>query len=110
MIIEYTKTRESAHSPQRANPSDAGLDVFYSPIDQYEIIPVHPNETALIPTGLRFGVPHGYMLEVKNRSFAHLVSRTCLHNVKKSFSIIFEKFMRDDGQSCTMIKKSFSII
>ena len=68
MIIEYTKTREDAHSPQRANPSDAGLDVFYSPIDQYEIIPVHPNETALVPTGLRFGVPHGYMLEVKNRS------------------------------------------
>ena len=68
MIIEYTKTRDTAHSPQRANPSDAGLDVFYSPIDQHEIIPVHPNETALVPTGLRFGVPHGYMLEVKNRS------------------------------------------
>ena len=68
MIIEYTKTREAAHSPQRANPSDAGLDVFYSPIAQHEIIPVPPNETALVPTGLRFGVPHGYMLEVKNRS------------------------------------------
>ena len=68
MIIEYTKTREEAHSPQRANPSDAGLDVFYSATEPQEIISVHPNTSMLVPTGLRFGVPHGYMLEVKNRS------------------------------------------
>ena len=68
MIIEYTKTRDTAHSPQRANPSDAGLDVFYSTKEPGEIIAVHPNASALVPTGLRFGVPHGYMLEIKNRS------------------------------------------
>ena len=68
MIIEYTKTRDSAHSPQRANPSDAGLDVFYSTKEPGEIIAVPPNTSQLVPTGLRFGVPHGYMLEVKNRS------------------------------------------
>jgi len=68
VIIEYTKTRDTAHSPQRANPSDAGLDVFYSTKEPGEIIAVHPNASALVPTGLRFGVPHGYMLEVKNRS------------------------------------------
>ena len=68
MIIEYTKTRDTAHSPQRANPSDAGLDVFYSTKEPGEIIAVHPNTSQLVPTGLRFGVPHGYMLEVKNRS------------------------------------------
>jgi len=68
MIVEYTKTRESAHSPQRANPSDAGLDVFYSATTTQELIAVHPNTSVLVPTGLRFGVPHGYMFEVKNRS------------------------------------------
>ena len=68
MIVEYTKTRESAYSPQRANPSDAGLDVFYSATEPQELIAVHPNTNMLVPTGLRFGVPHGYMLEVKNRS------------------------------------------
>jgi len=68
MIVEYTKTRESAHSAQRANPSDAGLDVFYSATSPQELIAVHPNTSMLVPTGLRFGVPHGYMLEVKNRS------------------------------------------
>ena len=68
MIIEYTRTRDTAHSPQRANPSDAGLDVFYSATEPQELIAVHPNTNMLVPTGLRFGVPHGYMLEVKNRS------------------------------------------
>jgi dUTP pyrophosphatase len=68
MIVEYTKTRESAYSPQRANPSDAGLDVFYSATSPQELIAVHPNTSMLVPTGLRFGVPHGYMLDVKNRS------------------------------------------
>tara|TARA_Y100000310_G_scaffold158988_1_gene158405 strand:+ start:310 stop:657 length:348 start_codon:yes stop_codon:yes gene_type:complete len=29
---------------------------------------IRPGEGKVIPTGLRFGVPHGYMLEVKNRS------------------------------------------
>ena len=68
MIIEFTKTRDTAHKPQRANPSDAGLDVFYSATEPQELIAVHPNTSMLVPTGLRFGVPHGYMLEVKNRS------------------------------------------
>ena len=31
MILEYALTRPNAHDPERANPSDAGLDVFYSP-------------------------------------------------------------------------------
>ena len=68
MIIEYKRVRKNARPPQRANPSDAGLDVFYSATEPQEIISVHPNQSMLVPTGLRFGVPHGYMLEVKNRS------------------------------------------
>jgi hypothetical protein len=31
MIVEYFKTRLNVKDPQRANPSDAGLDVFYCP-------------------------------------------------------------------------------
>ena len=68
MILEYALTRPNAHSPQRANPSDAGLDVFYSPDQDNQAIAVGPGDSKVIPTGLRFGVPHGYMLEVKNRS------------------------------------------
>ncbi len=69
MILEYKKVHASARTPERANPSDAGLDVFYSP--SAEVKPgqyVAPGESVILGTGLKFGVPHGYMLEVKNRS------------------------------------------
>jgi len=68
MIVEFARTRSNAFDPQRANPSDAGLDVFYSPEQSNQAIAVEPGDSKVIPTGLRFGVPHGYMLEVKNRS------------------------------------------
>ena len=68
MILEY-KTREGALAPTRANPSDAGLDVFYSPTDpKISAIRIEPGENKMLPTGLSFGVPHGYMLQVCNRS------------------------------------------
>ena len=31
MLLEYYRVRASAHPPTRANPSDAGLDVFFNP-------------------------------------------------------------------------------
>ena len=69
MILEYQKVHDGARTPDRANPSDAGLDVFYSPADaalagKY----ISPGQSVILGTGLKFGVPHGYMLEVKNRS------------------------------------------
>ena len=76
MIIEYVRTHQSANPPVRANPSDAGLDVFYSPekvqmslFDNSETsVTLKPGGNHIFRTGLRFGVPHGYVLEVKNRS------------------------------------------
>jgi len=67
MILEFMKTRESAKTPTRANPSDAGLDVFFCPEDD-EAIKLKKGENRLFQTGLKFGVPHGYMLQVMNRS------------------------------------------
>jgi len=67
MIIEYNRLHFNAHPPTRANPSDAGLDVYFSPTER-EDVKIAPGESAVFPTGLRFGIPHGYMLEVKNRS------------------------------------------
>ena len=68
MIVEYAKTRPTAFDPERANPSDAGLDVFYSPTNEHLKVLIAPNTSRIIPTGLKFEVPHGFMLEVKNRS------------------------------------------
>lgn len=68
MIIEYARVRENAKPPIRANPSDAGLDVRFNPEDGKSPCVLQPGDSVILPTGLRFGVPHGYMLEVKNRS------------------------------------------
>ena len=68
MIVEYAKVRTSAYSPERANPSDAGLDVFYSPDNPFNKMHIATKSCRIIPTGLKFDIPHGYMLEVKNRS------------------------------------------
>ena len=67
MILEYVRMRESAHPPTRSNPSDAGLDLYYNPTHG-EPIAIDPGESAVLQTGYRFGIPHGYMLEIKNRS------------------------------------------
>ena len=70
MILEYKKVHAAAKSPDRANTSDAGLDVFYSPrgTEQIPGVYISPGQSVILGTGLKFGVPHGYMLEVKNRS------------------------------------------
>ena len=68
MILEY-KVRTGAIVPTRANPSDAGLDVYYFPKDpNISAIKIKPGENKMLPTGLSFGIPHGYMLQVCNRS------------------------------------------
>ena len=68
MILEYTM-RPGSQPPTRANPSDAGLDVFYCPKDpNVTISAIKPGDSQLLPTGLSFGVPHGYMLQACNRS------------------------------------------
>ena len=65
MIIEYATIGTGVKTPTRGNPSDAGLDIYaHLP----ETVQVQPGQNKMIPTGLRFGIPHGYMLQVCNRS------------------------------------------
>jgi dUTP pyrophosphatase len=69
MMLEYKRLRHNVRPPERANPSDAGLDVFFCPADPLtSVARIPPGGGAVLQTGLKFGVPHGYMLEVKNRS------------------------------------------
>lgn len=104
MMIEWCRTHLNVHPPSRGNPSDAGLDIHFSPADNKPIT-IDPGESVLLATGLRFGVPHGYMLEVKNRSSVaakrSLVVGACvidsgydgevfvnLHNIGKNTQVI----------------------
>jgi dUTP pyrophosphatase len=67
MYIEYFRMRNSAQPPRRANPSDAGMDLAFAP-ESREGVTIRPGESVICATGLKFGVPHGYMLQIMNRS------------------------------------------
>jgi dUTP pyrophosphatase len=67
MILEFKRVRENVIPPTRANPSDAGLDLFFNPQNNEPIV-IEPGQSRLFQTGYKFGVPHGFCLEVKNRS------------------------------------------
>jgi len=69
MILEYHMLRGKDFPPVRANPSDAGLDLRWTPSEASETaMTVLPGESVLIPTGCKFAIPHGYMMEIKNKS------------------------------------------
>jgi dUTP pyrophosphatase len=75
MLIEYYRIRGDVEPPERANPSDAGLDLKFNPEPkgflphpETDCVIIPPGANALLATGYRFGIPHGYMLEIKNRS------------------------------------------
>lgn len=69
MILQYHMIHDNVFPPTRSNPSDAGLDLRWSPADSsVAALRIEPGESKLVPTGLRFAIPHGYMMEIKNRS------------------------------------------
>ena len=68
MILEYYRMRENAQAPRRANPSDAGMDISFAPEEITGPLTIQPGESTLCQTGLKFGIPHGYMLQIMNRS------------------------------------------
>ena len=75
MLLEYYMIREGK-PPIRSNPSDAGLDVHYNPPEGEGISVILPNDNNKLSTGLKFGIPHGYMLQVMNRSSMASSSRS----------------------------------
>ncbi len=106
MILQYYKIHGNVFAPTRSNPSDAGLDLRWSPDDAgIRAMRLEPGESKLIPTGCRFAIPHGYMMEIKNRSSMaankHLIVGACvvdsgydgevfvnLHNIGKTWQTI----------------------
>ena len=69
MILQYYMLRGNNFPPLRANPSDAGLDLRWTPTEEAEILfRIPPGESVLVPTGCAFAIPHGYMMEIKNKS------------------------------------------
>jgi len=67
LILEYHSLPHCEHKPVRANPSDAGLDLRFNPVNGGTQV-LAAGQSAILPTGLKFGVPHGYMIQIMNRS------------------------------------------
>lgn len=60
-----TLIEDEAELPTYASPESSGADV--RAFIKQEII-LQPGSSALIPTGLRFAIPHGYEIQVRPRS------------------------------------------
>lgn len=55
--------REGVKLPQYQNEWDAGMDVCAA-----EDVIIKPNETVIVPTGLKFAIPEGFEIQVRPRS------------------------------------------
>lgn len=66
MILEYYMIRYGAY-PIRENPSDPGINIHYNPENEASVT-IMPGESAVLGTGVKFGIPHGYILQIMNRS------------------------------------------
>lgn len=63
MIIQFKKLSPDAKVPTRANPTDAGLDLY-----SIEDFSIEPGARALAKTGLAVAVPEGHYGRVADRS------------------------------------------
>lgn len=63
MIVKFNRMSDSAKIPTRANPTDAGADVY-----SIEQSIIHPFERKIISTGIRMEIPEGYYARIAPRS------------------------------------------
>lgn len=61
--VTVQKLAADAKTPAYAHEGDAGVDL-YSAVDKV----LQPGERALIPTGLKMAIPHGYEGQVRPKS------------------------------------------
>ncbi|NLN04309.1 MAG: dUTP diphosphatase [Clostridiaceae bacterium] len=61
--VYVERCRDDVILPTYANKYDAGMD-----IRSCEDIVIKPNETVIVPTGLKFAIPEGYEIQVRPRS------------------------------------------
>lgn len=63
VVIFVEKLRDDIQLPIYAHEGDSGMDVYAS-----EDIVIYPQETKIVPTGLKVAIPDGYEIQVRARS------------------------------------------
>jgi dUTP pyrophosphatase len=64
-ILKYSKIRD-VKSPSIGSEHSVGIDVFIP--DEFGSIVFPPKRSIMVPTGLKFNIPHGYALIFYNKS------------------------------------------
>ncbi len=67
MLLEYAVRNSEVKEPTRGNASDAGMDLYYYS-EEKEAVHIPPMGKVKLDTGLKFAIPHGFAMEIKNRS------------------------------------------
>lgn len=75
VAVAVKKLHEDAVIPKYAKPDDAGFDLV-----AVEDVEIKAGETVLIPTGLAFGIPSGYEIQVRPRSGLSLKTKFRIPN------------------------------
>ena len=81
--------REDAKLPSYATDGSGAMDI-YSP----EEVTIHPNETKIIPIGIKVAIPHGYALLIQPRSG---LSRKVKLRIPNSPGLIDEDYHEEIG-------------
>jgi len=63
IAVYVEKLREDIILPKYANENDSGMDIYAA-----EDIIINPNETKIIPTGIKVAIPEGYEIQIRARS------------------------------------------
>lgn len=104
MTVNIYKVRPDAKLPVRAHDTDAGMDVYFNPVEG-AAVRVKPGQSVLLETGVKIEVPSDCMLQIMNKSGiaskTHLITGACvvdegytgeifvnLHNIGKDIQFI----------------------
>ena len=91
--IPYEKCREGARMPEYAHIDDSGMDLYA--LEDYTI---HPGETKLIPTGLKFAISNGYELQIRPKSGRCLKTKLRVANTPATIDAGFR------GEVCVIVE------
>ena len=91
--IPYEKCREGARMPEYAHIDDSGMDLYA--LEDYTI---HPGETKLSPTGLKFAIPNGYELQIRPKSGRCLKTKLRVANTPATIDAGFR------GEVCVIVE------
>jgi len=104
MTVNIYRVRPDVKLPVRAHNTDAGLDLFFCPVEG-AAVRINPGQSVLLDTGIKMEVPSNCMLQIMNKSGIasknHLITGACvvdegytgeifvnLHNIGKDVEFI----------------------